>query len=210
MFFNTSTRKRVVRHFFSPCNTVLFNLCISGDGKTQLVEFDDDESYEESDLNESANDDVEEFQVNAIESNYPVLDLVSDSDLDEEGEMNSKKHSWIDISLFSLTTQQRNKYRHMVNRIFIEKSKKNIIPFIWKIDGLLKTIEDLRGQVYSRYYNAKFPKPRKYADFEYTQPEYFVKIATPDAGATFANKNEEMKISSEGVAFRKSLRKKFV
>ena len=80
----------------------------------------------------------------------------------------------------------------------METDKKSIMPYVWKIDGFSRPNEDLKGQLYFRY-NAKFPKPRKYADFEYTQPEYFVKITTPDTNATVVNDTEDIETSSEGV-----------
>ena len=47
--------------------------------------------------------------------------------------------------------------------IIVGRDKKTIMPFVWKIDGFSKPSKDPKGKVYFRYYNAKFPKPRKYA-----------------------------------------------
>merc|ERR1711991_862681 len=79
----------------------------------------------------------------------------------------------------------------------LERDKKTIVPFVWKIDGFSKPSKDPKGKLYFRYYNAKFPKPRKYADFEYTQPRYFFKLTTPDIPV--CNEIEDMDASSEGV-----------
>ena len=48
VFLNMSTRKTIVRRFFSPCNTVQLDLLVSDDEKREFVKFEeDDEIYDE-------------------------------------------------------------------------------------------------------------------------------------------------------------------
>ena len=159
IFFNVSTRKTISRRSFSPSNEVPFDLFISKDEKRKLLEFEDeDESYDDRDLNEPPNDDVEEFQANAIESDDPVPYLVSDSESDENDKTDSEKHSWNDVSLSSHTTQQKNKFDSMIDFFFPENDKRFIVPYVWKIDGFFRPVEDPGGPLYFRYFNAKFPR----------------------------------------------------
>ena len=85
----------------------------------------------------------------------------------------------------------------------MERDKKTLLPFVWKIDGFSKPTEDPNGKLYFRYYNTKFPKPRKYADFEYTQPRYFLKFTTPDIPV--CNQIEDTVASSECVVSTRSV-----
>ena len=133
-------------------------------------------------MNQPPNDDVEDSQVgnvyrsnetvpdlvpDSVDEDDPVPELVSDSDDEEEIE-----HKWTEVSLSSLPLKQRKKFGHLIGQCFLERDKKTIIPFVWKIDGFSRPAKDPNGKLYFRYFNAQFPKPRKYADFEYTQPRY--------------------------------------
>ena len=85
----------------------------------------------------------------------------------------------------------------MIKKTFIDKSKKSIVSFIWRIDSYPKPTEDPDVPVYFRYYDTEFPKTRRYADFKYTQLRHFIKFTT--SNIIYVNVNEDTDISSEGV-----------